>query len=69
MKTSELREDLYKQMKGVMDGSVTVKEGHATAKIAAQIIYAKRVDIEEANLNYKVSKSIAKNAKVKPTQL
>ena len=57
MNTKQLREDLYKIMKGVQCGTVSTKEARSLAKIASQIVYSKRLDIESKKLGLDIMKA------------
>jgi hypothetical protein len=61
MNTKDLRENLYKTMLGVQDGTVTTKEARSITKIASQIVYSKRLDIESKKLGLDVMKATKAN--------
>lgn len=72
MNTKDFRENLYKTMKGVQDGTVTTKDARSVAKIASQIVYSKRLDIEAKKLGLdimKATKSSTLSRTVEPTSL
>ena len=62
MNTKQLREDLYKTMKGVQNGTVSTKEARSIAKVASQIVYSKRLDIESKKLGLDIMRTTSAKA-------
>jgi len=69
MTTKELRIQLFQDMQNLRDGKIDIKVAKTLVKNAAQVVYSKRLDIEEATLNLKVANSKAQGISAKPTQL
>ena len=49
-------------MKGVQNGTVSTKEARSIAKVASQIVYSKRLDIESKKLGLSIMRTISAKA-------
>lgn len=59
--TQTLRDELFSTMEKLQKGCITTKEAQATAKIAANIIYATRLELENKRMELKAKRSIPAN--------
>lgn len=59
--TKDLRKILFKEMMDLRCNRVTPRHAKQTTKIASQIIYSLRVDIENKRENIKIMKALSKN--------
>jgi hypothetical protein len=56
--THSLRRDMLKAMKDLEAGIITVQEAQAKAKLASQIVYSVRIELEEKRLQLKYNRSV-----------
>jgi len=61
--TKTLREMLFKQLEGIQDGSVDLKEARVVVKTASQIVYSSRLDIENKRIEMQLMKTMTRNKK------
>ncbi len=73
MTTAALRAKLFKTMNDLQKGRIDTKEARETSKIASQIVYSKRLELESIRLNIKLMKAskskVYKNINIKPLDL
>lgn len=66
MTTKAFRNNLHKEMKALQNGFANISHSKQIAKLAGQIIYSKRLDIETASLNLKIMKATKANEYTNP---
>jgi len=54
---------LFKQLEGIQDGSVDLKEARVVVKTASQIVYSSRLDIENKRIEMQLMKTMTRNKK------
>ena len=63
MTTKTLRANLFKQMKALQDGDISVKEARVTAKLSASIIHTIQAEIDNKKAEIRLMKSMARPKK------
>ena len=59
--THTLRRELLNAMQDLDSGMITVREAQAKAKLASQIVYSVRIELEEKRLQLKYNRSVPEN--------
>jgi len=61
--TKTLREMLFKQLEGLQNKTIDVKEARVAVKTASQIVYLTRLDLENKRIEMQLMKTVCRPKK------